>query len=149
VKAKLVIAMSVALGVAGWHLMTAPPLRAAGGPIAVPGTADVDRASAPKPLERQIVEAEMAKSPPFKDLTRMSGRDATGDMVRPISTSVHIENGSPVWYVGTVGKCGGELPPPDLEADVRAEFAKYTTTPVKFEKGAYFSTSPMNFHNCK
>lgn len=45
------------------------------------------------------------------------------------------------WYVGTLGKCGGELPPPDLETQVRAEFAKYTTTPVKFEKGHFFTTS--------
>jgi hypothetical protein len=137
-----------------WYLLLPQPLRAAGGAIAVPGTADVlGGASEPKSLERQVIEAEEAKAPPFKDLTEMSGRDANGAMVQPVSTSVHIENGSPVWYVGTLGKCGrGELPPPDLEVKVRAEFAKYTTTPVKFEKGQFWVNSGSGKNpvdNCK
>lgn len=104
------------------------------------------------PLEHLVFEAERAKGPPFNDLLQMSSRDANGNAVRVVSTSVHIENGAPVWYVGTLGKCGGELAPPDLQAQVRAEFAKYTTTPVKFEAGSFATTSGNGgnpFKNCK
>ena len=102
------------------------------------------------PLEHLVSEAERAKGPPFNDLIQMSGRDANGNAVRVISTSVHFENGAPVWYVGTLGKCGGELAPPDFQAQVRAELAKYTTTPVKFEKGDFVTIYGGNpFKNCK
>jgi hypothetical protein len=102
------------------------------------------------PLEHLVAEAEMAKGPPFNDLVRMSSRDANGNAVRVLSMSVHFDNGSPVWYVGTAGKCGGELAPPDLQAQIRAEFAKYTTTLVKFEKGSLASINGSIFYmNCK
>jgi hypothetical protein len=89
---------TAALALVAWLMLPMSPVRAASGAVAVPGTADVPGgASVPKPLERQIVEAEEAQSPPFKDLTDMSGRDANGNAVIVTSTSVHIENGSPVY----------------------------------------------------
>ena len=117
--------------------------------MVVPGTADESRqASGMTPqAERQAIDDEQAKVP-GDAIFRMSGQGVDGN-VRITSTSVHIEDGQPVWYLGGFGKCGGAIPPPEQQAAIRAYFAKYTTAEVRFEKGRLISTTPVNIAKLK
>jgi hypothetical protein len=66
------------------------------------------------------------------------------------SASIHVEDGQPVWYIGAVGRClRGVIATPKQQAEVRAYFAKYTNAEVRFEKGMFASSSPVNVEGCR
>jgi hypothetical protein len=124
-------------------------------PVAVPGTADTAGVNVPfqpfaeKPVERQITDAEKAKVP-LSPIFPMSDRDAEGNGVMITSASIHVEDGQPVWYIGAVGRClRGVIATPKQQAEVRAYLAKYTNAEVRFEKGRFASSSPVNLGGCK
>jgi hypothetical protein len=90
--------------------------------------------SEPMPPDMQSMEAEESRISTALTMNLFS-LHLPGRHVRIVST--RYDPRSQTWYIGTIGNCGGQLPDEAFKEAVRAQFRKYTTAPVDFEKGGF------------